>query len=99
VEVPDAVPHRTVLTGDGPWTIRHPAGRLDLTVVDADGRPLGATLLFADHSEESNGSFALRGLPTGSLRLFVSAPGHKTAIVDTVVTEEPGEIRLVLPAR
>jgi len=69
-----------------------------VTIVDGDGEPLGATVMFADQSLDATGDLSLRGLPTGPLRLFVSAPDHRTAIVDTVVTSSPRTIRLVLPA-
>lgn len=95
-----AVPFRTVLQGEGPWQITPPAGALDLDVVGADGAPLSATVVLGDHyALADNGHFALRGLPLGPMRCYVSAPGHRSAIVDATVTAAGGELRVELPPR
>lgn len=95
-----AVPFRTVLQGEGPWRLVVPDGALDLELVDEAGAPLAGTVLVGDHHEAANdGLFALRGLPTGALRLHIGAPGHRSAIVDTTVTTEAGRVRVVLPRR
>jgi hypothetical protein len=95
-----AVPFRRALTGDGPWRIEVPAGRLELDIVAAGGAPLDAVVLFADHYEEvRRGHVALHGLPHGALRLYVSAPGHRSAIVDADVSAAGGSVRVELPVR
>jgi hypothetical protein len=95
-----AVPFRSALEGDGPWRITAPAGRLTLDVVDDEGAPLAATLVFADQYEAvEHGQLALHGLPNGALRLYVSAPGHRSAIVDADITDAGGSVKVVLPAR
>jgi len=100
VERDGHVPFRTVLQGDGPWTLTAPAGQLDLAVVDAGGSPLGATLVVADEDVEVKaGNAHLRGLPPGPTRIWVSAPGHRSAVVDAMITSAPKSVQVVLPRR
>ncbi len=95
----DDVPFRMELTGDGPWTVRAPDGALDLQIVDAQGQPLEATVSFADLAFEDRDQLALRGLPHGPLRLYVAAPNHRTAVVETAVAAAARTVRVVLKAR
>jgi len=96
----DDVPFRTLLRGDGPWTITVPCGQLDFEVTDASGTPLAGEVTFADRAARVEvGTASLRGLPCGPLRCFVGVVGHRSAIVDAVVRAEAQTIRVVLPAR
>jgi len=94
------LPFRTVLRGAGPWTIVPPAGALDLDIVAPDGTPLAAAVVVGDHCAEANeGRVALRGLPHGAMRCYVSAPGHRSAIVDATIPSAGGLLRVELPPR
>lgn len=95
----DAVPFRTELKGSGPWTIVPPDGAVDLDVVGADGARLGAVVVVGDHAEESDGPLRLHGLPHGPTRLWISAPGHRSARVDVEVGAAPRTVRVELPPR
>ncbi len=96
----DHVEHRVLLGGDGPFTIELPVAQLDLEVVDAAGASLAGEVAFLDRSQRvAGGTVALRGLPAGRLRLYVGIQGHRSAIVDVVVSTEPKSVRVVLPAR
>ncbi|MBX3462944.1 MAG: carboxypeptidase regulatory-like domain-containing protein [Planctomycetes bacterium] len=96
----DAVPFRTVLQGEGPWTIVPPDGELELAVVDAEGNPLAATVVVGDHEAfDQVGRIRLRGLRPGPTRLHIGAPGHRSATVDAEVGTAPGPIRVELPRR
>ena len=100
VEREGHVPFRTVLAGDGPWTIAVPDGELELAVAAANGERLDAVVVFGDNEVGAKGgAVQLRGLPHGPLRAFVSAPGHRSAIVDVVVGPEPRTLRIELPLR
>ena len=101
VERDGCVPFRTVLTGEGPWRLEVPRARATLQVVDANGLPIASTVVVADHSESNeSGSFDLRGLRPGPQRLFVSAPGHRSAIVVAEAEVEPkAPLKVILPAR
>lgn len=96
----DAVPFRQQLLGDGPWTVQVPTGRLQLQVVDAEGEPVAATVVFGDaYAASDKGELQLQPLPPGPLRLYVSAPRCRSQVVDAVVAAEPQTLRVVLPAR
>lgn len=100
VERDGCVPFRTVLTGEGPWRLDLPRARATLQVVDANGLPIDSTVVVADYSDSSeSGSFDLRGLRPGRHRLFVSAPGHRSAIVDAEAEATDDPVRVVLPPR
>ena len=100
VERAGHVPFRTVLRGPGPWRLVLPDGELAVQVVDATGAARAAVVVFGDHHEAlETGAATLRGLPRGPLRLFVSAPGCRSAIVDIEVGATNGPVRVVLPAR
>lgn len=100
VERDGCVPFRTVLTGAGPWRLEVPRARVALQVVDANGSPLESTIVVADHGDSSeSGRFDLRGLRPGQHRLFVSAPGHRSAIVDVEAGATDDPVRVVLPTR
>ena len=45
------------------------------------------------------GRVALRGLPHGAMRCYVSAPGHRSAIVDATIPSAGGLLRVELPPR
>ena len=65
-------------------------GRWDDTIV----------VVVADHGDSSeSGRFDLRGLRPGQHRLFVSAPGHRSAIVDVEAGATDDPVRVVLPTR
>lgn len=94
------LPFRVVLQGDGPWQVEVPDGELALSIAGPDGAPLAAQVVVGDHAVDADGGVArLRGLPYGAHRLFVSAPGHRTAIVDAVVGAVPKSLRVMLPSR
>jgi hypothetical protein len=91
---------RTVLQGDGPWTLTMPAGLIDILIVTADGAPLHAMLVVGDESVETESGHArLRGLRPGPTRIWVSAAGHRSAVVDAVVSTAPQAVQVVLPPR
>lgn len=77
------VPFRTVLTGDGPWTITPPNGALRLVVRGA----VTAYALVADQVFEVGTTSAWSGLAPGPLHMWISAPDRRTAIVTTTVPE------------
>lgn len=96
----DAVPFRTVLRGAGPWTIVVPSGQLTLQVVAAEGEGLAAVIVVGDHAGDApSGTATLRGLPHGPTRLFVGAPGRRSAVVDAIVSGAPQTLRVELPSR
>jgi hypothetical protein len=83
VERDGHLPFRTVLAGAGPWRVEVPEAAIELEVVGADAQPLAATVVLADvDASIRDGHSVLRGLRPGSHRLYVSAPGHRSAIVD-----------------
>jgi len=93
------LPWRTVLEGDGPWRLSPPAGQLDLEVETADGQLVAPVVSFLDQQFEIDDRRRLRRLPTGPLRLWIGAPGYRTAVVDAVVTTQPQTITVTLPPR
>lgn len=79
----DSAPWRTVLPSNGPWTIRAPRGQLQLEiegVVD-----LEVTCVIGDYVCRWRKGQPIKGLPHGPLRCYVSAPGRRSVIVDTVI--------------
>ena len=104
VEREGFVPFRTVLAGAGPWRVEVPEVAIELEVVGADAQPLTATVVLADvEASVRDGRCVLRGLQPGRHRLYVSAPGHRSAIVDVDAVaagaSERAPLRIVLPAR
>ncbi|MBL8737738.1 MAG: hypothetical protein JNL12_15000 [Planctomycetes bacterium] len=103
VERDGCVTLRTVLAGAGPWRIELPDARAELEVVDDQGQALAATVVVGDHWQEQapeRGRVALRGMRPGRQRVFVGAPGRRSAIVDVDFGAEPSAPRkVVLPAR
>jgi hypothetical protein len=94
----EAVPFRSVLTGQGPWTIVPPAGVLALTVTGSTRDDGLAFAHFGDFSCWVQGPLELIGLVPGPLRLYLSAPGCQTAIVDTVIPATGRkELQVTLP--
>ncbi len=93
-----ALPFRTVLRGDGPWTLQMPAGRLDLQVRDEQGAPVVAFVFVADESIYHQTDLHLIGLRPGPQRLFVVAEHFQTAIVTTTIPATgPKSLRVTLP--
>ncbi len=101
IEREDHVPFRSVLRGPGPWRIEVPNGRVALEIVDATGEPVTATVLMDDHvTVAKNGRVTLRGVRPGTHRLYVGAPGHRSAIVVMESsTVDPVPLRVALPHR
>lgn len=95
----EALPFRTVLSGDGPWTIAVPRGELVLQVVDAVGELLPATVVIGDLEIDADFARPLRGLPHGPLRCHVAAPGRRCAIVTTTIGRERQTVRVELLPR
>jgi hypothetical protein len=96
----DAVPFRQQLVGEGPWTVQMPPGRLQLQVVDAEGEPVAATVVFGDaYAASDKGMLQLQPLPLGPLRLYVSAPRHRSVVLDVDITHSATARRIELPAR
>jgi hypothetical protein len=88
------------LAGDGPWTLRLPAGELDLDVRDERGEALNATVFAGDDCVEVKGPTRLRRLRPGAQRLFVAADGRMSAVVDVAVPERgTTKVDVVLPPR
>lgn len=94
-----SLPFRTVLVGDGPWTITPPRGELHVQIVDPDGQPIEGGITFRDRFVEANGEATLRGLPVGQVRLHVGARGHRSAVVETAATPTVRTVRVTLPPR
>lgn len=94
-----AMPWRTVLRGDGPWRLTAPQGQVDVRVTTSDGRLVVPRLLFGAELVAVKDTLRLRRLRTGETRLYASAPGYCTAMIDTVVGTEPRTIEVTLPAR
>jgi hypothetical protein len=101
VERDGHLPFRTVLAGAGPWRIEVPEAAIELDVVGADAQPLTATVVLADvDASVRDGRCSLHGLRPGRHRLYVSAPGHRSAIVDAeAVVGAPTTIRVPLVPR
>ncbi len=95
----NSLAHHVVLRGAAPWKIRLPGGQLTLRVTNQDGEEIDAACLIRGSMHRVDGEHTLRGLPSGALRLYLSAQGYKTAIVDTQVGMDPHSIDIVLPAR
>ncbi len=73
------------LAGDGPWTLRLPAGEVELDVRDEHGAPVAATVFAGDDCVDVSGPTRLRRLRPGPQRLFVAAVDREFAIVDVDV--------------
>lgn len=109
VEREGFVPFRMVLAGAGPWRVELPEAAIELEVVGADAQPLTATVVLADlEAKVRDGRCGLRGLQPGRHRIYVSAPGHRSAIVDAEAvvraassagSGERAPLRIVLPPR
>lgn len=102
VERDGCVTFRTVLAGAGPWRIELPDALAVLEVVDDQGQALEATVVVGDHWHEQapeRGRVSLRGLRPGRQRVFVGAPGRRSAIVDIEFGATNQPVRVVLPAR
>jgi len=98
--VEHAMPLRTVLRGDGPWTIRIPDNELRVVVVDEQGERVDAQLFWDDAWLQVENVASLRCVRPGPMRLFVTADGLQTAIVDLVVPESGLlEVEVKLPGR
>ncbi|MEZ5967060.1 MAG: carboxypeptidase-like regulatory domain-containing protein [Planctomycetota bacterium] len=94
------VPFRTVLQGDGPWTVTLPRGELLVEAANDEGEGLDAHVFVADRSVSFTGRVVLRQLPPGELPLVITARGHRSAsCLATVPASVRGEVRVVLPAR
>ncbi len=92
--------HRAVLDGSGPWTVQVPAGVLQLTVRDEQGEPVAATAILHDEAFACRGSVRVQAVPPGRQRLWISAEGRQTAVVDvTVPTTGSSAVAVTLPQR
>ncbi len=80
-----SVPFRTVLAGEGPWVITPPTGALHLEVRGLGTSDARAYALVADQVFEIAPTSDWVGLQPGPLRLWISAPGRRTAIVTTTI--------------
>ncbi len=78
-----AVPFRTVLVGEGPWTITPPTGVL---VLEVSGIESGAHALIADQVFEIGTKNTFAGLPPGPVTMWITAKGRRSAIVTTRVS-------------
>lgn len=85
----------------GAWNLRVPIGEVLLDLRTEDGaRQRFSILVGTQEFRAEPGSVVLRYLAPGPQRLFISAEGHQTAIVDVEVTEERRvEAKVVLPRR
>jgi hypothetical protein len=81
------VPARTVLRGEGPWTVTVPAGQVLLEVRDARGELLvgSARVFVRDYAFVAGARALLRQLPAGLLVLHVAAEGHEACAVHVQV--------------
>ncbi|MCK5940435.1 MAG: hypothetical protein KAI24_00590, partial [Planctomycetes bacterium] len=95
----EAVAFRHVLTGDGPWTLRLPDGAIAFDVVDADGQPCNVTCMFGDRDHLVRPGKPLVGLQPGPQTFFLTASGHRTAVVHAVIGAEPQAVRVQLQRR
>jgi hypothetical protein len=79
--------------------VQVPATELRVRVHSArDHTPCDASLFVADQCVQIAGERIVPHLPPGAHRVFVTAPGHQTAVC-TVVVPDAGrvELRVVLP--
>ncbi len=82
----NSAPWRTVLQGEGPWIIRAPRGQLQL---DIEGvADLEVTCVIGDHVCRWRKGQPISGLRHGPLRCYVSAPGRRSVIVDTMIGKQ-----------
>jgi hypothetical protein len=79
------VPFRTVLVGEGPWTITTPAGALRLVVSGLAREEDRAHVLIGDQIHEVGETSDWIGLAPGPTRMWITAAGRRTAIVDTTI--------------
>jgi hypothetical protein len=88
------------LSGDGPWTLRVPAGEVLLDVRDDAGAAVRATVFAGDDAFDVDGPVVLRRLRPGPQRLFVAAEDRQSAIVElTVPASDRVDVRVALPPR
>jgi hypothetical protein len=90
------------LHGEAPWTLRWPAGTIEATAADEDGRALqGFVVLLDGASTEIEGELAhLSGVWAGPHRVIVTAPGRLAWIEDLELAEGATiEVHAVLPPR
>ena len=93
----DAVPFRTLLVGDGPWTIELPTGAIDLKVVGPKGKTMPCYFLVDDLAIDFEGEHAVRGLALGKHEVVITAEGFRAALLTVDVTNEPQTLRVTLP--
>jgi len=80
-----AVAFRTMLAGDGPWSITAPTGALALSLRGLARPGDAAFVLIGDQVFEVEGAAELFGLPAGPLQLAISAAGRRTTLVTTTI--------------
>lgn len=93
------VPSRFKIEGAGPWSLRQHAGQI-LFDIDAAGAQVGATI--GEHHVTLAKPTLVRGLKPGTHKVFLSATGRRSAVIEVEVPGSRGqraELRLALPAR
>ena len=89
----DGISHETGLPSK--WS---PTG-LNLSWKAPYGGRSGPVVFGDHHALAPIGVCRVQPLPLGPLRAYVSAPGHRSAIVDTVIGDMPRLLRVALPSR
>lgn len=79
----NVVPFRTVLAGEGPWTITPPTGVLE---VEVRGIESEAHVLIGDQLFDIGSKCSLVGLPPGPVTMWFTAKDRRTAIVTTTIS-------------
>jgi hypothetical protein len=89
------LPCRFLVNGKGPWSFQRHAGELALNI-EAGGQLIGVTI--GEHFVAVNEPTLIRGLAPGRHQAFVSAEGHRSAIVDIQIPDTGrARINLKLP--
>jgi hypothetical protein len=100
----DVLPYVSRLEGPGPWTLRRPAGAVEVRATEReDGSPVGGFVVHVDGVEflGEAGRCIVRGLDAGGHRVLVSRPDRPTAVEARFFLAE-GETRRIdaaLPPR
>jgi hypothetical protein len=103
-ERPDRLPYVRRLEGPGPWTLRRPAGVVEVRATEReDGSPVGGFVVHVDGVEflGEAGRCVVGGLEAGRHRVLVSRPDRPTAVEARfgLVVGETKRVEAALPPR
>ncbi len=88
-------------TSLNPSQMEESTGSLEGFIRDIDGNPVGQASLHIDGSylgaaTASDGSYVLYGIPPGSHRLIVTAPGHRQEVSVEILPDSTIEFNITL---